>query len=305
MESGECYICATGAQRKIGPDQHLIICPRCGAYGITRNAIHSWQKTVDEHPENKRFVSNTSSWLLRNANTLIGTDTIRNIFLKLNPPNFHEQSNILLLELEKRTDFAGHYFKFDLDWPQWLSLCYCNNKGEFIELLKFLSEEGRIKEERAEKFGTYKITPKGWAYLEDLKKVRPDSLQGFVAMSFDPSMDDIYKQGLFPGIDDAGYKPYRVDAEEHLDKIDDRIIAQIRRSRFVVADFTGQKAGVYFEAGYALGLGIPVLWTCRRDEVEKLHFDIRQYNCIFWSSAAELREKLQYRIEANFGRGTK
>ena len=33
-------------------------------------------------------------------------------------------------------------------------------------------------------------------------------------------------------------------------------MAEIRRSRFVVADYTGQVNGVYFEAGFALGLGL-------------------------------------------------
>ena len=64
-------------------------------------------------------------------------------------------------------------------------------------------------------------------------------------------------KGIMPGIEDAGYKPYLVDEDEHIDKIDDKIIAEIRRSRFIVADFThgekGARGGVYFEAGFALG----------------------------------------------------
>jgi len=39
--------------------------------------------------------------------------------------------------------------------------------------------------------------------------------------------------------------------------------------RFIVADFTGQRGGVYFEAGYALGLRKPVIWTCKRDWFNK------------------------------------
>jgi nucleoside 2-deoxyribosyltransferase len=65
-----------------------------------------------------------------------------------------------------------------------------------------------------------------------------------------------------------------------------------------VADFTLHKAGVYFESGFALGLGIPVIWTCREDELVKTHFDTRQYNHVVWKDEQDLFEKLKRRIEA-------
>jgi nucleoside 2-deoxyribosyltransferase len=92
----------------------------------------------------------------------------------------------------------------------------------------------------------------------------------------------------------------RIDLEEHNDKIDDRIISEIRRSGLVVADFTGQRGGVYFESGFAMGLGIPVIRTCRKDNVDTLHFDTRQYSHVLWESPEELKEKLTNRIRATF-----
>lgn len=57
---------------------------------------------------------------------------------------------------------------------------------------------------------------------------------------------------------------------------------------------------MYFEAGFAIGLGIPIIWTAREDEVKggKIHFDIRQYNCIEWKNPEDLKEKLINRIKA-------
>jgi hypothetical protein len=52
-----------------------------------------------------------------------------------------------------------------------------------------------------------------------------------------------------------------------------------------------------------MGLGLPVIWTCRKDDIKDLHFDIRQYNCIDWSEADELATRLQQRIEAMLGHG--
>ena len=64
----------------------------------------------------------------------------------------------------------------------------------------------------------------------------------------------IFEDGFKPAIeDDNRTKAVRIDRLEHNRKIDDEIIAEIRRSRYLVADFTGNRAGVYFEAGFALG----------------------------------------------------
>ncbi len=75
-------------------------------------------------------------------------------------------------------------------------------------------------------------------------------------------------------------------------------MAEIRRSGLVVADFTGQRQGVYYEAGFARGIGITVIPTCREDETEKLHFDTRQYNHIVWKEPADLADQLHDRIAA-------
>ena len=80
-------------------------------------------------------------------------------------------------------------------------------------------------------------------------------------------------------------------------------MAEIRRSRFVVADYTGQRNNVYFEAGFALGLGLTVIQTCRADEAADLHFDIRHLNTLAWKSPAELAEGLDKRIRAVIGAG--
>jgi nucleoside 2-deoxyribosyltransferase len=140
---------------------------------------------------------------------------------------------------------------------------------------------------------------KGWGRIEALRKAQPDSRRAFVAMSFAADLMEAYSLGIKPGIEDTKYfTALRLDQVQHNDKIDDRILADIRRSGLVVADFTNDRGSVYFEAGYALGLGIPVIWTCRADYLEKIQFDTRQYNYIAWNSATELKQRLSDRIAA-------
>ncbi len=155
----------------------------------------------------------------------------------------------------------------------------------------------------------YKVTVAGYSHVADLY-VNPDSSQCFVAMWFDDSMTEAYEKGIRSGIESAGYVPMRIDRKEDLiDKIDDAIIAEIRRSRFLVADFThgeeGSRGGVYYEAGFAYGLSIPVIYTCRKDKIGELHFDTRQINHIVWQTPSELHEQLTSRILAVIGEGPK
>jgi hypothetical protein len=148
-----------------------------------------------------------------------------------------------------------------------------------------------------------RLTMRGWEKFTELTQQGAATSQAFVAMWFDDSTQDVWANGLQKGIVSAGYEPLRIDAKEHVNKICDEIIAEIRRSRFVVADYTGHRGGVYYEAGYASGLGLTVIPTCQKNELSKLHFDVRQYNCIDWETPAELASRLQARIEAVIGDG--
>ena len=170
---------------------------------------------------------------------------------------------------------------------------------EILFFCKHLETIGWITKSRPRE---YSLTVDGYAHLEELEHKVIVSSQVFVAMWFGKSMNDAWEKGISPAIKDAGYKPVRIDQKEHLNKIDDEIIGEILRSRFVVADFThgddGPRGGVYYEAGYAHGLDIPVIFTCRKDYLKKVHFDTRQYNHIVWETSEELRDKLEKRIGA-------
>jgi len=82
-----------------------------------------------------------------------------------------------------------------------------------------------------------------------------------------------------------------------------KIISGIKDSRFVVADFTRQNNGVYFEAGYAQGFGLNVIRCVREDDFEKLHFDKNHYNFIRWKTPEDLEDQLYNFICAIIGKG--
>ena len=143
------------------------------------------------------------------------------------------------------------------------------------------------------------------AELEQVENVASD--QVFVAMCFDALLDEVWSKGIKPAVEAAGYKAVRVDEEHFTGDITDKIISEIRRSRFVVADFShgkkGASEGVYYEAGFACGLGLEVISTCKDSDLKKLHFDTRQRNHIKWENSEDLQGRLKERIGAVIGDG--
>jgi len=182
------------------------------------------------------------------------------------------------------------------------AMSYSADESELSVLLEILEGDGLIQTAGAIPT-TVRLTPAGLIQAEDLSQLGGAYLQGFVAMSFDPTMNDAYTGGFDPGIRGAGYRPFRIDGKDHINGISDEILAEIRRSRFLVADYTHMNNGVYFEAGVAVGLGIPVIATCRKDYFDKLHFDIKHINTLKWETPEQLARDLAKRIAGVIGAG--
>lgn len=177
--------------------------------------------------------------------------------------------------------------------------------SEIYTLIDLCVDEGLIKRLRNDQY--IQLTAHGYERIAQAAEANPRASQAFVAMWFDASMQKAYDRGVAPAIHESGYSPLRIDQKEHINKIDDEIIAELRRSRFIVADFTSEadkpRGGVYFEAGMAYGLNIPVIWTCRKDMIEGIHFDTRQFNHIAWDNSQDLYSTLKQRIRAVIGFG--
>ena len=288
-------------------DSLIIYCPICGTYEITRTVLAVVQSRpcflMDRDISSDiRKKANISGWLRENSWYRVTSDNYEKLS-SLKTPSFHDRADKLLMMLQKSTTFAGEKIKRDTSW---ISSAWCINENELSEIISYLSSSAMISLSNLGDLSECKIAPTGWARLDQLRKINTESLQGFVAMWFDDALKKIYDDVIATAVMEAGYKPHRVDQREHNCKIDDEIIAEIRRSRFVLADFTGHRGGVYYEAGFAMGLGVEVFWTCRKDDIDNLHFDIRQYNCIEWEpdKLDAFKKRITLRIESVIGRGT-
>lgn len=283
-------------------------CPRCGEYEITDVAR-------DAQPE--EFVRThlyllsglaRNSWERRkrlriDAKLLEDRAEFEARVLSQCPRGVIEKADHILGHLAGRSSYPGNEVIINAarDYPKF----YCRNEPELRFHVKTLEERGLVTDVGVRAGGTLgaTLTANGWRHVEDLKKPNIDSKQAFIAMWFDDQLDAAYKQGIAGIEQDTGFKPLRIDMKQFNDKICDHIIAEIRQSRFLIADVTGHRHAVYFEAGYAMGLDLPVIWTCREDAMEETgrKFDTRQYNHITWKTPQELREKLKDRIAATIG----
>jgi nucleoside 2-deoxyribosyltransferase len=222
--------------------------------------------------------------------------------------SFSERVDRALLFLGERSEAVGTCIALNLvssesrqALDEFLAFTESRDAGEAQLFLRMLGDSmdlvGCVQET------LFFLKPNGWLRLDELQSKVVRSSQAFVAMWFNDKLTSAWDLGFRPAIVRAGYSALRIDQKEHANKICDEIIAEIRRSRFVVADYTGHRGGVYYEAGFAAGRDLPVILTCRKSDMATLHFDIRQFNCIDWESTEELAQRLQVRIEALLGGG--
>jgi nucleoside 2-deoxyribosyltransferase len=231
------------------------------------------------------------------------------------PLSVLEQADKLLAYFACQSEFIGDevpYVSDDHSGMEALAWSETSKNEEVAFLLSFLELEHLIHfEPSGDEDGEITITVAGYSRLAEIER-KPNTLlkQAFIAMWFSQETEEI-RAVIKLAIEDAGYEALVIDEKPHNNKIDDEIIAEIRRSRFLIADFThgdsGMRGGVYYEAGFARGLGLPVISTCRQNLLDEsqIHFDTRQYNHIGWKNdqLESFRKTLASRISATIGDG--
>ena len=308
-------------------DGFLVNSPRAGGQYIIFDGFEPWISNCLERE--KLLLTN---WLVKqrqlgNPSPVITKEMILEVE-QLNGTKISERVDFVLKYLEGKSERPGTRIVFYLSHGSYenvqvedphivylklLAYSGCSGNDGLIYFMTELREAGLIKYQ--DKLGgsmqICTLTMEAHKRLAELEKTSTASSRVFVAMWFHDSMNDVWERGFKKAIEDAGYEPVRIDKQEHLNKIDDEIISEIRKARFVVADFTqgdkGARGGVYYEAGFAHGLGIPVIFTCHQKllDDDEIHFDTRQYNHIGWADPADLRIALKNRITAVLGEGPK
>jgi hypothetical protein len=320
-----CVVCGSFSIHDSDAEGLVVDCFRCGRFRTGDEGLKTvTELKISETPSRSAMVS---GWIREHQGEQLRKDSIE-FQLVTRMPSVGQKAEKLLRFLGKSYPHPGTQFEFNkrtakhhfraiemkqaapgtedhLRFPlslQGASYAHSLDEVEYLLLQYLVGAKGYLIGDIDSPF--YSISPAGWAFLEEVVS-GADSDTAFIAMWFSTSTNSAWETGVYPGVVAAGYKPFRIDKHDHNNRIDDEIIASIKRSRFLIADFTGQRGGVYFEAGFALGHGLPVVWLCKHSDLHEVHFDTRQYNMITWSDdkLADLAKALQLRIEATIGRG--
>lgn len=135
-----------------------------------------------------------------------------------------------------------------------------------------------------------RLTPVGWERYEALQGLPSETRLAFMAMKYgDQILDRMLTECFRPAVAKTGFKLQILTDNAKAGLIDDRLRVEIRKARFLIADLTHQNAGAYWEAGFAEGLGRPVIYTCERsvfdNEKTKPHFDTNHHLTVVWSES--------------------
>lgn len=201
-----------------GGDKVRITCPRCAEFIITR--------TAERIAQGKELGSKISAWV-RNLNERgaevpqITSETLKNLQTIL--PNYkpREKQVILLQTIERKTEYPGQRVGLNyLDDLDDFPLAWATGKGEFFYYISSLKDRGLLSADMAMGQCDVTITASGWDYLEKLERHIEERTQAFIAMSFSDGLKHIWEGPIYNAITKAGYKPHRVDAEPHSERID-------------------------------------------------------------------------------------
>lgn len=131
----------------------------------------------------------------------------------------------------------------------------------------------------------YRLTLGGWTRYSELRRQVAEIRRAFMAMKFgDAVLDRVLATCFKPAVQRAGFELRPLNEGQGAGLIDNQIRAAIRTARFIIADLSHDNNGAYFEAGFAEGLEIPVIYTCERAkfEIHKTHFDTNHMVTIVW-----------------------
>ncbi len=303
----KCIICGSPLMKEIetilrghGTEQAnidtLYDCQRCGEFmadSLIRHALHSMLNN-----DNDKIT--LLSHAVRRMNRLLLTKDIVENILNGKLPNPAEQAKNLILLLGDNVKGPGE----GLDLEMWGYKSFIGAKSEngasFI--VEHLLEKGLIEKSR-NSFDSHTLTFEGWKYYEDLKRGVIYSRKAVMAIELDDvALDGVVAEVFKIAVQRTGFDLYRLTDNPQAGLIDDRLRVEIRTSRFLIADLTHDNAGAYWVAGYAEGLGKPVIYTCEKAKFKenKTYFDASHHRAIVWDidNLTDSGEKLKDTIRA-------
>ncbi len=286
-------------------------CPRCGSFCLTETAKHKLESL--EATEND-WRWKLSYWLRRGYKENERVEVDRNVLMKvigdIRLPRPKEQSSNLIQWLSRELKHPED--TKTIDALILASIVGCKDEAGVQYIAEHLKSKGYIKYGILPEFGNsgqfnimIGLTFEGWNQVEEINNSIDSGNIAFMAMQYgDSSHNKIFSIHFKEAVAKAGFDLRRLDEILKAGLIDNQLRIEIRNARLLLADLTNDNNGAYWEAGYAEGLGKPVIYLCERSHFDKFktHFDTEHHTTIIWdkNNLDEALEKLKATIRATF-----
>lgn len=289
-----CPICKTEVEECSLSDfeaRAMIGCPRCGEFQIGEMTMLF--KGLIEQSNNYAIIS---YWIRANqSEKLINLtpDLLKSILNNTTLPKPKEQADNFILWMGKSVNSPEE--EVIKTYNEIASIIGATDKENVRYIITHLKDNGLINTyiDSGSDFQGH-LTFGGWERYDELLHSNKDSKLAFMAMQFNNvTLTKIFNDVIKKAVDDTGFKIHKLDEAHRAGSIDDKLRVEIRRSRFIISDLTDDNNGAYWEAGFAEGLGMPVIYICEENKFneKKTHFDTNHHLTVLWKDDEESLKK--------------
>lgn len=308
--NGKCPVCdselAASPESAGRGDATTFHCPQCGTFTLSDTLLATLPRLRTEQSGASAKLSHALRRAQeRNGVVAFSTNTVEAI-LAHPLPRPSQQADLLVRWLAEHLSGPGETIWLE---PRTHSaIIGASSPKGFALVLDHLFSVGLLTGSQSATMGEpgrahATLTLTGWDYYETLRKGAVVYRKAFMAMKFGAQdLDSMLVKVFKPSVRDTGFELIKLDDVPRAGLIDDRLRVEIQSSDFIIADLSHDNLGAYWEAGYAEGLGKPVIYTCEigKFEATKTHFDTNHHLTITWDAASpeEAGRKLKATIRA-------
>lgn len=288
---GLCVVCASTLNRSEEYDGDRIgyDCPLCGQFVLSGTAEAVIPGKIEDRDESTLLSYAIKKMQRGGRIPYLDSRVVDQIMATTKFPTPPEQANDLILWLGQNIRGPGENvelrshahrtligakspegFKFVIDYLV---------KSDLADGVLTTAVGGRVIS------ATLTLTFKGWERYLELERGVSESRKAFMAMKYgDAALDEMFVKVFQQAVEETGFRLERLIDNPKAGLIDNRLRVEILTSRFVIADLTHWNAGAYWEAGYAEGLGKPVIYICEETVFERngTHFDTNHHYTVRW-----------------------
>jgi hypothetical protein len=296
-----CIVCQTpnatcqpGISAPGGPNFFRYDCPRCGSFVLAENAGLVLEGQLEQVPLRRSLMSHTLRRMQRPNNShlhIITKDELPTFWREERLPTPPQQVDNLIL-------WVGDNQAAPSIWAETTVPAVAatigiaisperNDSGALGWVHSQILKQGLYREHPSQPGGKFSVMLEmaGWERYEALKKKRIDSRFAFMALKFEqPKIDRMVADCARPAVARTGFDFRILTDQQGAGLIDNQIRAALLSARFMISDLTLGSYGAYWEAGFGEGRGIPVIYTCEREDwnENKTHFDTNHMLTIIW-----------------------